>query len=172
MKIKILKDIPGYKAGDILGGISLDSSAVFSRQYALKKSTPSKTVFINYPISVLLEEGFVEEVKEIDMEGIKNKILHQEYVGHGQQFLIAYMTVKAVIEKLNDGWEIDWQSIPRDGDCYIFSYDHSSKEVLARWFNQPFQTSFLPYPKSKEIAEKVIELCGPELETLFGIKKS
>lgn len=70
MKIKLLKDIPGYVAGTIVHGINGKSCLIYSPAYAVDNSG-DKFNLIKYPFETLLSEGFAEEVKdEIDIEEI------------------------------------------------------------------------------------------------------
>lgn len=60
MKIKLLKDIPGYKAGEILEGLP-SGVLYFTPVYASDKET---TRPFSFPVDSLIESGWAEEVKD------------------------------------------------------------------------------------------------------------
>ncbi len=162
MKIKILKDIPG-----------LDASA--SREI----STEGDRITISnhaYNVQSLLRDGWAEEVKdEVDIEEIRGKYFSIDVYapsigspekGSNRTFYKSYLIVKTVIDELNDGWEPDFKK----GDFnYQIDYQHPVQNfgVVGYLFNR---ANILPVCKSKEVAKKVIELCGPELKILFNVK--
>ncbi len=164
MKIKILKDIPGYKAGHThdteKNGIMGDHSN-----------------FTYSSLKVLIEDGWAEEIKDgVDIEAIRNA-----YIGidawapsimspdnlDNRRFYKAYLVVKKVIDRLNG----DWKPIYEIGmeKYFIIGYDHNSKEF--QWDNGSInQYTILPPCKNSEVTNKVMELCEPELKVLFGVK--
>lgn len=170
MKIKLIRDIPGYKAGKELEGIEVSNYEV-----------GSGCRFV-YKLKDLISEGWAEEVKEIDVEVIRSYYKNTEIHGRQIDFQLdfasltiseqnwfkAFLVVKAVIEQLNGDWKADW----KDGDenKYIIYSDRGMKLEIER--NQIYIFSLLPYCKNKETAQKVIDLCTPELEMLFGLNKN
>lgn len=65
MKIKLLKDIPGFKAGEILEGLP-SSVLYFTPIYASDKET---TRPFSFPFDSLVESDWAEEVKEVTDTG-------------------------------------------------------------------------------------------------------
>lgn len=168
-KIRILKDIPGYKAGEIFDWGSGLLSYTHSPSGELDRC-------ILYSKKELIDLDFAEEVKdEIDMKEIR-KQYEPSRVNWGAgriqtysvpkmtleecEWFTAYRIVKAVIEKLNAG----------EKDTFEIYYVH--KNLFSYHGGGMFQkqTGFLPMMASEDIAQKVIELCRPELEVLFGAK--
>lgn len=165
MKIKILKDIPGYKAGTIIlcdGLIHID------------KENSSDT----YTVYQLIKEGFAEKVKdEIDMEEIRKQIYRNtcsyceqsmdKEICSDTAWFTAYRIVKAVIEKLNGDWKPNWNSDEFNKYQIGFSYEKGKFQVdtACRLDSCAFLTL-----KNNETSYKVIEICEPELKILFGIK--
>lgn len=173
MKIKILKDIPGYpgyKIGEII-------------------EVPQKGPEVNFFESVIMRlavyEGNAavvpEEVKdEIDMKEIREKydlpITFGEWLENkvpgcipfdDLRFFINYRIVKAVIEKLNGTYKVDWRSFHTNK--WGIKFNHTTC-TLSPWAEERIQYSPIPHCVSLEITEKVIELCEPELKILFGVK--
>lgn len=173
MKIKIIKDIPGYKAG---------------------YETDERTMSIHslngfdYTCEGLITCGFAEEIKDdIDIEAIREKYklfsVHMNNFDkektHSWEFLPAlnedemvfinaYRIVKEVIDQFNCDWKPDWEKSISERK-YTPSYDYHDK----KWYIQ--STGFhieniFPPCKNREDCQKVIELCEPELKVLFGVK--
>lgn len=176
MKIKILKDIPGFKAGEVHEYQSNEDVLVYSPGYA-KDESGNKFNLIKYPFEIILSHGFAEEVKEeIDVEVIRTHfnscklyMAHQTGVGCPKpeaEWFTAYRIVKAVIEKLNGDW-LNPISIPFNGTFYIF-YNRDEKIFMSDYWNAYVPTIF-PGLKDKKSCKKVIELCEPELKILFGV---
>ena len=161
MKIKIIKDIPGYKAGEI---VTPDADWMFEKEG------------FRYAIESIIHGGFAEEVKEyeIDMEEIRKQIYRttcsyceqsmDKEICSDTAWFTAYRIVKAVIEKLNGEWKATGKSsqkvfyiqFSRMGKCFFSDY----------WCDASFSMTAI---KDQEISQKVIELCEPELKILFGI---
>lgn len=156
MKIKLLKDIPGYEAG------------IYNSEEILGITPNAHSV---YEIIKLIEEGFAEEIKDgIDIEEIRKsrRIDLDKFYGkitiEELEWFCAYRIVKAVIEKLNGDWK--WK-IGQESNCFIsytlkwsFYCDNASEGI---------QHTILPYCRNNEISKKVISLCEPELKILFNI---
>lgn len=165
MKIKILKDIPGYKAGEMIQSPGLLFFAAPADRESLQR----------HDVILLIKEGFAEEVKdEINMEKIRlNAYIPEcgecdELNLEERNFFTAYRIVKAVIEKLNDGWKLDWDKSVSERK-YIINYNFRAKEWYIRSTGYHLE-DFSPVCKTHDSALKVIELCRPELEILFGVK--
>lgn len=168
MKIKLLKDIPGYKAGEIL--------EVTSSLNWTPSDTPSAMIL---SIEWLIANGWAEEVKdEIDMEEMRKKFTvwnHTNFnLAYPQpqitkeegDFFTAYRIVKHVTDTLNGDWKSSWGE--REENVTL-SYRHNlNKFVPEVWCR--YQYSIIPAMKNLETAEKVISLCEPELKILFNVK--
>ncbi len=152
IKIKLLKNIPGYKTGEILSEVNsfIGSDAV------------------RYHVNYLIGNGYAEEIQDdIDIEKIRKQPLgdggSDRYIKMTDEtfdWYKSFQTIKAVIEKLN-GIEKRPSS-----NCEIYRLnggfaldDHLEKRI-----------GWLPMCFSKAIGEKVIALCEPELKVLFGVK--
>lgn len=161
MKIKILKDIPGYKAGEEI------------HVSDIKDATPEKVFNFTkndgfaYDYCFLIKDGFAEEIKDdIDIEAIRNRFNKDEiFPIHSDEinFFNAYRIVKAVIDQLNEDWKPDEET-----QTYEI-YWYGSKERM-NVFPSMNTRSMNPLCKDKETAQRVIELCEPELKVLFGVK--
>lgn len=165
-KIKLLKDIPGYKAGEIMEIARLD--IVHSHLLLM---------------AVLEEPAMIEIIKDdIDIEKTREAWKYVTYetdtvsgkkwttlmTKEEAEWFTAYRIVKAVIEKLNDGWKPEWGKI---GSYYVVQRRHiGGEEFIIANYNLGYETSILPVFESEETAEKVISLCEPELKVLFGVK--
>lgn len=170
MKIKLLKDIPGYKAGHIFE-TSEGSLGMHTFGYRNEKQRE----LCHYHYEYLLEDGWAEEIKDdIDIEEIRKsyKLWSQypysmaELSKEEQIFLTAYRIVKAVIEKLNGDWKPNWSE--SNGIIHLF-YNHRHNELgWGLTYSIDYSPSFLL--KNVEIAQKVISLCESELYILFGVK--
>jgi len=164
MKIKLLKDIPGYKAGET---------------YATAGEFLSyNTQWTPYYWSDLIRDGWAEEIKDdIDIEEIRNKVFKSRDVlssywneigitAQESDFFTAYRIVKAVIEKLNGDWKPEMEKISHnDFICWSkvsesFKMNDCSKDHV----------SVIPYIKDHVVGNQVISLCEPELKVLFGVK--
>lgn len=169
-KIKILKDIPCFKAGEIVEtsegslGLNVTGSGLKMR--------------CHYDYQNLIEGGWAEEVKdEFNIDEIRSR-LNDLYTPDPTpdsvwsvhcdikeaKFFTAYRIVKAVIDKMNT-------EVPdkvRLDNSYI-DY-HYGTEGFAVCTDGSRKVSLLPGICNTEIGEKVIELCRPELEVLFGVK--
>ncbi len=169
MKIKLIKDIPGYKAGEVLEFEKL----------GLERTDSRKACYPDYRADILITDGFAEEVKdEIDIEEIRNELYAvrnlrtADNFSHSElEFFTSYRIVKAVIEKLNGDWE--YKHIHEGRDYY--HKDHWSiilrdSEFKADNYLNWSLSSILPVIKDNQTAEKVISLCEPELKVLFGVK--
>lgn len=168
MKIKLLRDIIGLKKGEIANTSTSTSQTVIVEKEM--EHTFTRIVIAEYNLTYLLNNGYAEEVKdEIDVEWIRK----QKYFGASflsikeLNFFIAYRVVKAVIEKLNDGWEPDWNE-PNQIKTYV-SYDCSDNKLYDNNWST-VKTSVLPCLKDRESAQKLIKLCTPELKILFNVK--
>lgn len=159
MKIRIIKEIPEAKKGDIFpvnGGFICTENT-------------------NYRISSLIKEGFAEEIKDdIDIEKIRQEedvkyfsLAGADIKPSESEFLQAFRVVSRVIEELNGDWEADWED--REQDKFDIRYEHSSKEFHWSIWNEE-QYSMLPSCKSRDVVEKLVSLVEPELKTLFHIK--
>lgn len=169
VKLKILKDIPGYKAGEILG----------KSEYSLGVNLCGKNgVNCHYSYEILIKDGWAEEVKEdeIDIEEIREKYfsinVYAPSIGSPEKssdrdFYHAYLIVKAVTDQLNGTGKVDWKM---DGFKYYIDFHHGIKSfgVTGQQYNQ---CQILPICKSEEIAKRVIDLCDPELKILFNVKE-
>lgn len=160
MKIKILKDIPGYKTGELLEFPINDY--VFG--------------IYRYQVSVLIKQCFAEVVKDdTDIEAIRKSWygmpnLYKPYENGkiiNLNFYYAYLVVKAVVDQLNGDWKPDWQN--QKQNKIAICYDHDNNLFKVNSWNYS-QESIMPYLENKENGKKVIELCEPELKVLFGIK--
>ncbi len=159
MKIKLLKDIPGYSAGTI-------------------QEVPNTTLSgygHSYKVPTLIERGWAEEIKDdIDIEQIreKKKVYAEFYVGieteEELQFFSAYRIVKAVIEKLNGDWFPFWNNTTQLK--YDVGYSNSNNRFELNDC-KTYQSNIIPHCKDEETARKVISLCEPELRILFSVDK-
>ena len=162
MRIRILKDIPGYRAGE---------TEDVPRNGQITKHGH------NYVVSRIIKEGFAEEVMEtVDIEAIRTKMQLWTKDDYGHVHFIkginilevdwfsAYRIVREVITRLNDGWEADCDNYRKK---YIIAHDEDG--FRGDWLYS--RASQLPPIKDEETARKVIDLCTPELEILFDIKK-
>ncbi len=162
MKIKILKDIPGYKAGKIIevNNGNLGDHGNFS--------------YIHKP---LIEQGWAEEIKdEIDIEEIRKitKVDMSGWYGNMTRddlvWFNAYRVVKAVIEKLNGDWIPDFKQVGK----YEIEYSYNGRDFGNGNFSSElggfYKYNILPFIKDSYTTEKIIQLCKPELEILFGVK--
>lgn len=172
MKIKLLRDIPGFSKG-WEGNTEMECNSNFE---ILRQSTVGGDT--RYSVSYLINMGWAEEIKEddIDIEEIRTRGLGDggpdRYIKMSNEMYNwhkAYEIVKAVIEKLNGDWKPDWGDFsPQEKKVHIL-YSHDIKQWLSdatRWTNP----SIIPYVKTHEIAKKVISLCEPELKVLFRVK--
>lgn len=178
MKLKIIKEIPGYKGGEI---VSIEDHTYFS----------SNTNKFKYLGSALIEDGFAEEIKDnLDIEWIRRstkfpvdfswaEIQDCGVMGLMKRddliFLECYRFVKEVINQLNGDWKPDWEAVISNRldfikpKWFINGYSYHSKEfILIEYYKQ--QVSFLPAIKSLEIANEIIKICESELKILFGVK--
>jgi len=162
MKIRIIKEIPGYKKGDVF---VMDNMGM--------PVQGSKTD--SYEIYGLIDDGFAEEIKDVDIEKIRreegvveSRNNNTYYVSEQESiFLQAFRVVSRVIKELNGDWEADWEDNTKTK--YFIEYNHASKKF---WTNDAYkyQASLLPEISTEDIVDKVIELVEPELKTLFHIK--
>lgn len=104
---------------------------------------------------------------EIDIEEIRREAVVEPYYGNPRKFLMAYVVVKTVIEKLNDGWKPDWSDRTNK---WSIDYNHGAKNHAAIGMPST-QQNILPVCRTAIMCTKVIDLCKPELETLFNINK-
>jgi hypothetical protein len=164
MKIKILKDIPGYKKDEVL-----DCS----------KYRPSK---YDYKVSYLIEDGYAEEVEdEIDIEEIRDMlelcapdIIFTDSVTNvfmkgtspkELQWFSAYRVVSEVIRQLNGDW------INNRHVGWIITYELKSEwDYTGLICELGSCLTCIPVCKDLEVGKKVIDLCTPELKILFNIK--
>lgn len=176
MKIKILKDIPGFKAGEELGSevVIEGKYLVCIPGYAMNGSREKHDI-IKYPIDQLQTWGFIQEIKyDVDIEAIRQKVSIEvgifesktnDYLPESKWFK-SYLTVKEVITQLNG----DWKPIYEVGmDHYqILGYNYDEKKLI---HDQDYYRLFtlLPPCRDVNVAEKVIELCEPELKVLFKV---
>lgn len=161
MKIKITKDIPG-----------ISQNAIFTPDKEGKIHVYGNT----YKVKMLLDSGWAEELKDdIDIEAIRARYeriglltivcFFQETV-QDRQFYRAYLIVKAVIDQLNGDWKPNWKNV--DELKYLIQLlNTGSFSTEFYWENNK---TIIPTIKNKETAQKVIELCEPELKVLFGFK--
>lgn len=172
MKIRIKKEIPGYKVGEIM---ETGTSGFLSN------NNPN---YHNYSVKNLIKESFAEEIKDdIDIEAIRREKspvgMHHnnhyflsfdnadgEYSNEELEFFRAYRIVKAVIDQLNGDWKPDWQ-MENKVFCICFNHEYGKLDIT---YDIDKQYNILPYCKNEETAQKVIELCEPELKVLFNIK--
>lgn len=162
-KIKLLKDIPGYKKGEILETKDEIYPTIIFSEIGLG---------FEYNVSRLISHGWAEEIKDdIDIEEIRNDYLEVKaggkyitnYSDSDAEWFTAYRIVKAVIEKLNGDsiellyamWNIDYHFGSK-----TFAPLHDPTKIL----------NILPMCGSAKIAAEVISLCEPELKVLFGVK--
>lgn len=168
MKIKILKDIPSIKTGEVFKG---------------KVMTIPNNGGHAYNTEILIAEGYAEEVKEIDIEEIRDRlelsaprviftdaftnVLFRETNPKELQWFSSYRVVSEVIKQLNGDWVADWES-HLDNKSVIY-YDHVIKSLRqTNW--ERCQQSVIPSCKDHDTSQKVIGLCTPELLTLFNVK--
>lgn len=172
MKIKILKDIPGLEKG------SVHEKTGDNYLYSAYGEGTQHRYYCDY----LIKYGYAEEVKEIDIDAIRacykvtvNCLLSTNNITSPKvsevQWFSAYRVVSEVIRQLNQTYifpcaealcenayeqtEIYW----REGDKTFYTY-----------LTAPNKENILPVCYSEEIAKKVIDLCTPELLTLFNVK--
>ncbi len=156
MKIRINKDIPGYKAGEEL-------------------KTPENMQIVSlghtYVVNKLIKEGWAEEVKELDIDEIRRYYGGEDswiISGSSLEVYSAFTIVSKVIQTLNGDWKLDWKDYNQAK--YAIYYNHEGNEFeIARY--STYQNSILLYCKSQEIAEQVIKLCDKELRLLFNVEK-
>ncbi len=163
IKIKILTNIPGYSAGKIEEIRNGKNGILIGYGHS-------------YKVERLLESGWAEEIKyEIDVNSIRSKISNKytDCAGHPlgsmkvfcrdeeAEWFTSYRIVEAVIKELN-GDIMDLYAMTNICFCYI-------TKKLSTIPDGNFRYNILPQCGSVEIAEKVIELCEPELKVLFGI---
>lgn len=81
--------------------------------------------------------------------------------------LIALSKLKCVADYLNDGWQPNWSPLNKEDKWHIVYYKNSSEFSTGSWCNLTYgQVLF----KTKELAEKAIEICGEELlKVAFGL---
>lgn len=162
MKIKILKDIPGYSATEVFDW----GDGVLSYINSPSNGTLRK---ITYSKRELVDLGFAEEVKdEIDIGKIRREygaIYDHESnslpaLGMAEsEFFSAYRIVKAVIEKLNGNLTGNWEIVKYEkGPTFTTQFYNGSKHNL------------LPGIALEKDTYTVLKLCKPELEILFGVK--
>lgn len=167
MKIKLLKDIPGYKAGEILSANARDHIYRNSDKY------------YEYSVISLMEDGWAEEAKdEIDMEEVRRKIgpfrielsINDGFDTTWNQskeewdFFKAFLVIKHVIDTLNGEEKINTYHSYE----LLFNIDKNKIDIVKTMNNK---MSLLPFIKDKQTAEKVISLCEPELRILFSVEK-
>lgn len=168
MKIKLLKDIPGYKAGEI---VDIPDDTVFYAKSIVQG-------FPNSTIGEALANGWAEEVKdEIDMEEVRNRFRERniwdsdyqpsEKEKQETQFFNAYRIVKHVIDTLNGDWKADWNNSQQTK--YIIGYDHAYVATIILT-GMVCKRGISLKCKDPKTAEKIISLCEPELKVLFGVK--
>lgn len=161
MKIKLLKDIPGYTAGGIRQFPEWDFDEVNSHDRH------------KYDWPLLIKTGFAEEVKDdIDIEEIRNEIGMWTKDDNGRvNFLMginikeldwfeAYRIVKAVIEKLNGDQKAEVEII----------YSNSGNFTAMAGCGGIERINILPSCKNVQAAKEAISLCESELKVLFGVK--
>lgn len=169
MKIRILRDIPGYEAGETVK-LSPDI------EYGVFFSQNQRHV----TVKSLIRDGWAEEVKDdIDIEAIrksfkpmwKTNYLIPNTTIEEIKFIEAYRIVKAVIDQLNGEWEPDWNK-----KTFFISLDRISSEIKIGTnhdvnYNIRNNSSLLPACRDLMSAYEVIRLCEPELRTLFGVAR-
>lgn len=166
MKIRILQDIPGYKAGDIIVS-SEGSEAVNLTTHGYDNIT------CHYNYDYLLKNGWAEEVKDIDIKEIRERFfsiaVYYPSIGNPEtmedrKFYMAYLVVKTTINLLNK------EAIVNPYGTYaITSYLYGGKMFFDVVEIQQ-RHSILPIIESRDVAEEVIKLCEPELKVLFRVK--
>lgn len=149
-------------------------------------------VEVNGELFDFIAEGYAEEVTDIDIEEIRKnksvKLREAWNVGYDgavhtvttlkclQQkeikWFSAYRVVSGVIRQLNGDWVADWSDDTQFKRCLVYNHcDRSFKEKGFGGYNaSTTQGCILPPCKDSETAQKLIDLCTPELETLFNIK--
>lgn len=153
MKIKIIKDIPGYKAGEIIILLG-DTEDTFGH-------IPGYEFTRNF----LINKGFAEIVKDnIDIEHIRTNIsYYMDKNSDDFEFVKSYRIVKAVIDQL--------EKYSRQERMYEIGLKIGSNGKFAARGLKGKQVTFSILPKGKlSTIEKVIELCDPELKLLFEVK--
>lgn len=172
MKIKLLKDIPGYKAGETFPEVGRFMEVIDSR-----KPSSDLQLTYKYDVSDLISEGWAKEVKdEIDMKEVRERyetycdtFVHTQISPKEMEFFHAYRIVKYVIDTLNGDWIPEWNLI---SDCGLqIEWDAVNKDFFSAYMDRQYRKTFLPMIENDEKASKVIELCGPELKILFNINK-
>jgi hypothetical protein len=98
----------------------------------------------------------------------RNYFKTREEAEHYKKRLGAIAEYRDLIEKLNDGWEPDWDSVELK---HLISYSHEFKQ-FERGFGTKFQVKETwYYLKSEKLAEQVIDTLGEEkLKLVFDIK--
>lgn len=167
--MKILKNIPGYKAGEIIES-ETDNSKERVYEVLIGRN-------VTYMFNPLIEQGYAEIVKDdIDIESIRDKYRSMTWDGKDFKpvlqideslFFNAYRIVKTVIDQLNGDWKPDWNDEDQNKNLIIFNVE-TQKFNSDNWFS--YNPSILGVCKNKNVSEKVIKLCEPELKVLFGIK--
>lgn len=123
---------------------------------------------------VLVELELAEEIKDdIDIEAIRKEFhyytgegIYRKYGSKKIEFFNALLMVTKVIDQFNGDWKPDWNNNALKYYIYYYSIDKQFHYSSGYEMNQ----SIIPYCKDKETAQRVIELCGPELKVLFGVK--
>lgn len=135
---------------------------------------------VAFTVTDLLEDGYAEEITDdVDIEAIRKNHVSWSVGGGTTEFgfqmsekdiafVGAYFIVKAVIDQLNGDFKIKW-SKDNNEDKYHIYYDWNGSKFVPDdvWLSQ---FSILPYCKDKKTAQRVIELCDPELKVLFGVR--
>lgn len=89
---------------------------------------------------------------------------------HGnQKRLAAHAKLLVIAAYLNDGWVPDWH----EKDAWVKSSKWVIEYESGRFVSESYTSTHpgLPVFKSKELADKAIELMGDDLYTLFNIPK-
>lgn len=170
IKVKLLKDIPGYGKGFIF-----ESNVIHVPVHGDGK----------YSLIELVQEGWAEEIKDdIDIEEIRKDFTpyifgrtdsgkYGTFSGEELAWFNSYRMVKAVIEKLNT---IDVEKpIPKDAvyndDMWTIRCDRYRETCTFRVSNLPWREgSILPRIRNVGDAKELIALVPEELKVLFGVK--
>lgn len=169
MKIKLLKDIPGYKAGHV---------------HDTKKNGEmgDHSNFHYSSLRALIEEGWAEEVDDIDIEEIRKQYnpypmnrgvkpqdgyLLPKLTFEEMEWITAYRVVKEVIEKLNGDWKPVWDGEVNHKYEIYYSYPEKQFDSEYQKYNMYQQ---IPVCKDRKTVKQVISLCEPELKILFGVQ--
>ncbi len=163
MKIRILKDIPGYKAGT-----DIDSPAGCGTH-----GFHNGGVGFQYDYSYLIKEGFARDVTdEIDIDAIRDgnrvrNINMQDGLDGSKSaanFIAAYMTVRQVVDQLNELEECGGKF------AVALAKNHGGKLFAGRDItHKMFHYSIIPFCRNMNLAERLVELCEPELRVLFNV---